>query len=108
MGGPAVHTAETLALPELYSIVRDPLLRLLAVRYGPRADKVRCIEHGPADAAALGRYPQVAGLRWARVVTAMHPNGVPAQVMRFPIHADLGLETEFGPPTVYARRNDTQ
>jgi hypothetical protein len=35
-----------------------------------------------------GRGPQVQGLRWARVVLSVHDNGVPRQVMRFPIRAE--------------------
>jgi hypothetical protein len=34
---------------------------------------------------AAGRVPQALGLRWARVVTAVHDNGVPKSVVRFPL-----------------------
>jgi hypothetical protein len=34
---------------------------------------------------AAGRYPQEPGLRWANVAIEVHPNGVPARVMRFGI-----------------------
>jgi hypothetical protein len=36
---------------------------------------------------AAGRVPQIPGLKWANVATEVHPNGVPARVMRFAIHA---------------------
>ncbi len=36
---------------------------------------------------AAGRFPQDPAIRWARVVVAVHGNGVPSQVMRFPVHA---------------------
>jgi hypothetical protein len=49
---------------------------------------------GPLEAAEAvlrdGRFAQVPGLRWARVVTAVHANGIAKRVMRFPIMAENG------------------
>jgi hypothetical protein len=39
---------------------------------------------------AAGRVPLDPAIRWARVVVAVHDNGVPSQVMRFPITAENG------------------
>jgi hypothetical protein len=45
-----------------------------------------------------GRVPQVPALRWARVVLSTHENGVPSQVMRFPITADEGAAIDWNLP----------
>lgn len=46
---------------------------------------------------AAGRYPPEPGLRWANVAVEVHSNGVPARVMRFPIHAEDGAEIDWTP-----------
>jgi hypothetical protein len=61
----------------------------------PPVDTMTAVEAGSPQAAvevllATGRVPQISGLKWANVAIEVHPNGVPARVMRFAIHDEKG------------------
>lgn len=69
----------------------------------PPVSELVCVEADNPKSAVeamlrAGRVPQVPGLRWARVVVAVHGNGVPSQVMRFPIHAEQGQAIDWELP----------
>jgi hypothetical protein len=62
--------------------------------YPPVATMTAVEADGPQGAVealmAAGRVPQILGLKWANVAIDVHPNGVPARVMRFAIHGEKG------------------
>jgi len=71
----------------------------------PRADTLPEVEaDDPVSAAGIfirqGRYSQTNLPRWARVVTEIHPNGMPKKVVRVPLEVDSTI------PLVSPKRAD--
>lgn len=74
---------------------REPLPPLAELQSIDAADPASAVE----ALLAAGRYPQRPGLRWARVVVGVHPDGSPRFLARFPIHlADAGAAIDWNAP----------